>query len=315
MLSMILAILKIIGILLALILLILLLVVLALLFVPFRYRIDAEKTGSLDEAEAKVSISWFLGAAAFYAAYQKKEFVAHLRILWIKKPLTGEKEEDAVEEEEYSLEDDGYEKESSIKQQQTEKDIRKEESEEPQTERQKVIREKIREADEAESVPTKKKKSIFGRILKRLQRWMDAVKRLPEKLKNLRRSFQKKWKKLRAWIAFLRSELTAEAIKILKGHLFYLLRHIKPRVIKGWLHFGMEDPADTGQITGVLYLLLPVSCSQVDLQPDFTQKVLEGNLHIKGHIRMVHLGKVAIQILLDRKLKLCWKRIKKLRRK
>ena len=115
-------------------------------------------------------------------------------------------------------------------------------------------------------------------------------------------------------IRFLRSQTTKEVFQILKEHIFYLLHHIRPRKAKGNLHYGFEDPSLTGQLSGILYLLLPARWNCVVLQPDFENQALEGELYLAGHIRVCHIVKVALQIFFDKKLKSYWNKFKQLRR-
>ena len=308
MLHIILVILKTVGILLAVLLLLLLLAVAAVLFVPIRYRLDAEKTGSLEDASIRCCVSWLAGAIAFRAAYQKKKPDFGLRILWINKTFGEEEKEPRSQE-----------KKPDRKRKKKVKDTTKEKPEKQKTskdqkEQQSVEEPAAEEISQMEEASEPEKKSFFEKISERLKGWKDAARRFVEKLLHLKESFKEKWEKIRSWIDWLRTELPKESIRILKGHLFYLLHHMRPRRMRGWVRFGMEDPAATGQITGALYLLMPV-CSGVELQPDFENKILEGKLHVAGHIRICHLAKVGLQIFLDKKLKTCWKEINQLRRK
>ena len=116
------------------------------------------------------------------------------------------------------------------------------------------------------------------------------------------------------YLGFFGSDLSREVYQILKGHLRYLLFHIRPRRIKGRLHYGFSDPAYTGEFTGMLYLFLPAGYSGLQLCPDFENRVCEGELTFSGHIRVFHITKTAVKIFFDKKLKLYWKRLKQLRR-
>ncbi len=86
-----------------------------------------------------------------------------------------------------------------------------------------------------------------------------------------------------------------EADKVLRdilGYLTYLLRHYAPRRIRGFLRFGTGDPAVTGQLTGLIYLILPARADHFTVQPEFGDAVLETEISCKGHIRAVHLIRV-----------------------
>ena len=68
-------------------------------------------------------------------------------------------------------------------------------------------------------------------------------------------------------------ELFAEGKAELNG----LWRHYRPRKATGYLQFGTGDPALTGELTGILYLLLP-AVSEVQLEPDFNDAMLQMEL-------------------------------------
>lgn len=98
--------------------------------------------------------------------------------------------------------------------------------------------------------------------------------------------------------------------KRILGHLLYLWKHYKPRKIQGWMKYGTGAPDVTGQITGVLYMILPVSAEKFELMPEFTEMVFETDVTIKGHIRACHLLKVAFLLWRDKQLWLLIRRIR-----
>lgn len=82
-----------------------------------------------------------------------------------------------------------------------------------------------------------------------------------------------------------------------------LLKHSMPRRLRGWIRFGTGDPALTGELTGVLYLILPVRASEFSVEPDFTEKLFETELDAAGHIRACHLVYVLIRMICDRRVR------------
>ena len=102
-------------------------------------------------------------------------------------------------------------------------------------------------------------------------------------------------------------ELFAEGKAELNG----LWRHYRPRKAKGYLQFGTGDPALTGELTGILYLLLPVF-SEVEIAPDFNDPMLQTELELSGHIRACHLAAMAWRLFRDKKIR---KWIAKIRKK
>lgn len=93
-------------------------------------------------------------------------------------------------------------------------------------------------------------------------------------------------------------ELFAEGKTELNG----LWRHYRPRKAKGYLKFGTGDPALTGELTGVLYLLLP-AFSEIELKPDFNDPMLQTELELSGQIRVCHLVVTAWRLFRNKKLR------------
>lgn len=101
-------------------------------------------------------------------------------------------------------------------------------------------------------------------------------------------------------------ELFAEGKAELNG----LWRHYRPRKATGYLRFGTGDPALTGELTGVLYLLLP-AFSEVQLEPDFNDPMLQTELELSGHIRVCHLVATAWRLFRNKKLRRLIAKIRK----
>ena len=83
----------------------------------------------------------------------------------------------------------------------------------------------------------------------------------------------------------------------------YLLRHILPRKLEGILTFGFEDPATTGQVLGILCVLAVFTGNHLEVNGNFEGKMLEGDVSIKGHVRLCHIAKSAISLLIDKNIR------------
>lgn len=71
---------------------------------------------------------------------------------------------------------------------------------------------------------------------------------------------------------------------------------IKPKILKGKLRFGFEEPSSTGLLCAVLSVLYPFLPTQsIDLEPDFSQTVLEGYCDGSGQFRMSNLVHLMIR--------------------
>ena len=110
-------------------------------------------------------------------------------------------------------------------------------------------------------------------------------------------------KKIRRLQKFWNLSCTVKTREYLKTYIPRTLKHILPRKVKGYVHYGMDEPYKTGQVTGYLSLLPFVYQKGLSMQPDFEQKVLELDVKLKGRIQPGYL----LRIVLNRNI---WRTIK-----
>ncbi len=136
-------------------------------------------------------------------------------------------------------------------------------------------------------------------VLKKLWGLVEKVGELPQKIGDLFEKAGEMSEKIGEFaqkpgqLLELAERLEArEVLRDVFGYLTYLLRHYAPRSIRGFLKFGTGDPSVTGQLTGLIYLILPARADHFTVQPEFGDAVLETEISCKGHIRAVHLIRV-----------------------
>ena len=126
---------------------------------------------------------------------------------------------------------------------------------------------------------------------------LDAVNAKIEAVKTKYARFMKFWK----------MGCTVKTRKYLKKYFPQLLKHIGPRKIKGHVRYGFDEPATTGQITGYLSLLPFMYHKNFFPEPDFYNKVLEGEVSIRGRLQIGYIIRPAFKLHL-------WKTIKMARK-
>lgn len=114
-------------------------------------------------------------------------------------------------------------------------------------------------------------------------------------------------KKIRRLQKFWNLSCTVKTREYLKKYIPRTLKHILPRKVKGYVHYGMDEPYKTGQVTGYLSLLPFVYQKGLSIQPDFEQKVLELDVKLKGRIRLEYLLRIVLNINIWRTLKVAKK--------
>lgn len=108
------------------------------------------------------------------------------------------------------------------------------------------------------------------------------------------------------------SEVTKRAFSKVKKQACYLFRHLKPRVIKGSVRYGFHDPAMTGEVLAGISMFYPVVAPHFEIVPDFMEACFEGEVTIRGHIRLIHVAVVAITLFFNRALRKTIKRFQRI---
>lgn len=125
----------------------------------------------------------------------------------------------------------------------------------------------------------KRKKSSFA----------DRIKRICEKLSALREAVE--------------DEENQKAFRLLLSRVKYLLHHLRFRRFEGRLVFGFDDPAMMGRILGVLSLFYPLYGESFTITPVFDHTAFEGEVALKGHVRLIHILIAGIQLMMNKKIR------------
>ena len=143
---------------------------------------------------------------------------------------------------------------------------------------------------------------IHYKISEILSRILDFLANITENINKLikkRDDILEKYAEVRQ---FLGEEETKKALRDCKKYFLKSWRHVRPRRFHGVVHFGMEDPAETGKVLGAVAMLFPVYRDRLVIAPDFEQKILEGEFYARGRIRIGFFMLLGIQMVLNRNL-------------
>lgn len=265
-------ILKILGIILLVILGILIVIIGAMVLFPAKYRIVADADGDFAHSSIALKMHWLFHLVEADVGYKDGEFDWKARIFWITEQENAEQESTVQEDKKQSA--------------------KKEPPTKAETELSDTV--EIKEHIEEQKPIQKRKKKTAVR------QWIDKIqytfKRICDKIKKL---IQIKDEVL----AFLNDETHRNTFQKLKRELFIIFKHYRPRKMKGKIRFGFEDPYHTGQALAALSLIYPFYGKDVQVFPEFEQKILEGHIVIKGHIRASHMLRLAFLWIFDKDVK------------
>lgn len=93
--------------------------------------------------------------------------------------------------------------------------------------------------------------------------------------------------KLRAYYGILSDKENKEAFDFIKKTLRKLIKHIAPKKVRADMVIGLDDPAATGMLFGVLGIFISFVEGEYNLSPDFNEKRLDGRAYAKGRIMSV----------------------------
>ena len=290
----ILQILAVIGIVLLVLLALLILTVLAVLFVPIRYRASGEKEAGRIEGVAAVSFLYPFLSFKWQRAGNENRWA--LRLLGIKLKSSRKADKGKVAE---------PEKTDKGKAEETAQAAKPEKAAEPVKEEKQPATPSVQNAEaedaarQAEETGTQETDRVSSEKKARF-----TISGLCDKMENIRDN-----------VEYYKERLTAEEnrlfLKRTKERIFAVLKSIKPKVLTARVVCGTGSPDTTGYVCAVYGMLYPVIEDRISFTADFENKVLDGELSVKGKVRVVTLVRHGIKILLDKQLKVFLKEMKR----
>ena len=133
-------------------------------------------------------------------------------------------------------------------------------------------------------------KEKLSRIIKKLRALSDKLRKLPGKIQKViddiskkKISLEKTWNSISM---FWHDEQNQKAFHLIWKRTKKLVRYVLPRKFQGRIHFGFDDPYDTGQVLTAVSPFYGLYAKTLTLEPDFTGTTLDGEIHLKGRIAL-----------------------------
>ncbi|NLL01025.1 MAG: DUF2953 domain-containing protein [Clostridiales bacterium] len=139
-------------------------------------------------------------------------------------------------------------------------------------------------------------KKIKLKIINFFSRIINKLKGIIHKLVNIKN-------KGRLILDFINDDINKSGFRFTFESLKKLLKHILPRKLESRLIFGTGDPCSTGQLLGVFAFLYSFYGDNLQITPDFENKVFKGSHYARGRIRIGTLLIIVIKLLLDKRFK------------
>ena len=301
----ILQILAVIGIVLLVLLALLILTVLAVLFVPIRYRASGEKESDRIEGVAAVSFLYPFLSFKWQRAGNENRWA--LRLLGIKLKSSRKADNGKAAEPEKTEKGKAAEPEKTDKgkAEETAQAAKSEKAAEPVKEEKQPATPSVQNAEAEDAArqaeETGTQETDRGSSEKKAR---FTISGLCDKMENIRDN-----------VEYYKERLTAEEnrlfLKRTKERIFAVLKSIKPKVLTARVVCGTGSPDTTGYVCAIYGMLYPVIEDRISFTADFENKVLDGELSVKGKVRVATLVRHGIKILLDKQLKVFLKEMKR----
>ena len=297
MLHVILLIMKIIGIILAVLLGIVILLLLLLLFVPIRYRASLYKR---EEFRAEAKITWLYPLLSVPAAFRDGELSVKIKVLGITvRDLMADEEEVSREVKDFVQDPE------EIAPEVTETVTAPPKANETVTAAPVLRRKTFEKRQNAETSES----GIFDRLWNPIRDFFSKIRNLKYTIRRFCVKIKKAIKKICRTRDFVMDERTKAAVGLCTRQIGKLLKKLLPGKLRGEIHFGMEDPALTGEILGGISIFYPAFKDNVKVIPDFEESCLEGELLVKGRLRLVTVVQIAWKLFWDKNVRYVYRKL------
>ncbi|MCR5025742.1 MAG: DUF2953 domain-containing protein [Lachnospiraceae bacterium] len=310
-----LSVLKVIGIVILIVLAIFLALILLIIFVPIRYRLIGSWKADRDIYDFRLDITWFLhllhGKAWFIrnkeSGNNEEGYGHELKVLWFQ--LIPGKDEDYTDDYTVDHPDDLYPVSteysgtgagtaesgsydhtapsySSDQDNGYMENVTYESIDEPERKFDQEKEDEEIHIPERFSDRLKEFISFLKNLIKKIKR---TGKRAGYKIRSICDKIRELFEKAGYYKDLFGKESTEKALILLRDEVLFKLKVLKPVKYRLNMLYGFDDPALTGEVTGALSLVF-LSCGKnVTFTPDFDQKVLEGDIFMRGGIKIITL--------------------------
>ena len=308
MLHVLLLILKITGIVIACILGLVILVVTAVLFVPVRYKVNADYH---DRFKAQAKVSW-LGILRLMISYDEElDIKAKAFFITV---YNNNDENSKVSEQKKAKKKKEKKPEENIFSA-SDKDVEKltEKEEKPQIKMAEAVNEtkedvqNVKEAVSEDESGNIQNRSFFNKVKDKCFVIYTKIKEIINLVKDTVKKVSGAADKLKGKVKKAKEFVTDEDNKAL-FHFFVeqlktLIKVIKPRKYRINARIGFEDPATMGKVLAYVSILYGMSGVDLSLEPVFGENVKEGSIFLKGNICIFSVLVIALRVYRNEQFK------------
>ena len=308
MLHVLLLILKITGIVIACILGLIILVVTAVLFVPVRYKVNADYH---DRFKAQAKVSW-LGILRLMISYDEElDIKAKAFFITV---YNNNDENSKVSEQKKAKKKKEKKPEENIFSA-SDKDVEKltEKEEKPQIKMAEAVNEtkedvqNVKEAVSEDESGNIQNRSFFNKVKDKCfviyTKIKEIIKLIRDTVKKISGAADRLKEKVSKAKEFVTDEDNKALFHFLVEQLKALIKVIKPKKYRINARIGFEDPATMGKVLAYVSILYGMSGVDLSLEPVFGENVKEGSIFLKGNIRIFTVLVIALRVYRNEQFK------------
>lgn len=308
MLHVLLLILKITGIVIACILGLVILVVTAVLFVPVRYKVNADYH---DRFKAQAKVSW-LGILRLMISYDEElDIKAKAFFITV---YNNNDENSKVSEQKKAKKKKEKKPEENIFSA-SDKDVEKltEKEEKPQIKMAEAVNEtkedvqNVKEAVSEDESGNIQNRSFFNKVKDKCfviyTKIKEIIKLIRDTVKKISGAADRLKEKVSKAKEFVTDEDNKALFHFLVEQLKALIKVIKPRKYRINARIGFEDPATMGKVLAYVSILYGMSGVDLSLEPVFGENVKEGSIFLKGNICIFSVLVIALRVYRNEQFK------------
>lgn len=148
--------------------------------------------------------------------------------------------------------------------------------------------------------PPKRKSYVWKRWVKKVKQFVAFLKKIPRFIKSKFYKVRNLWqnvdgrrehmlRQIHIALDFWRAEENQGGKKLFFYRGKKIVKHIFPKKCKGYIRFGLSDPAATGQALAVISIISGLVGLIPNIEPDFSKGTLEGNFYCRGRLQIGYL--------------------------
>lgn len=308
MLHVLLLILKITGIVIACILGLVILVVTAVLFVPVRYKVNADYH---DRFKAQAKVSW-LGILRLMISYDE-ELDIKAKAFFITVYNNNDENSKVFEQKKAKKKKEKKPEENIFSA--SDKDVEKltEKEEKPQIKMAEAVNEtkedvqNVKEAVSEDESGNIQNRSFFNKVKDKCfviyTKIKEIIKLIRDTVKKISGAADRLKEKVSKAKEFVTDEDNRALFHFLVEQLKALIKVIKPKKYRINARIGFEDPATMGKVLAYVSILYGMSGVDLSLEPVFGENVKEGSIFLKGNICIFSVLVIALRVYRNEQFK------------